>query len=65
MEWRRAIISEKSCAPPQATPDAPYHPTWPATGKVEAVCKRSKANKAENCFLYRPFSNRGYSVIPL
>jgi hypothetical protein len=33
--------------------------------RVEAVGKRSRASKAENCFLYCSFSDRSYSAIPL
>jgi len=32
---------------------------------VEAVCKRSRANKVENYFLYCPFRDRSHSAIPL
>ena len=31
----------------------------------EAVRKRSRANKAQNCFLYSPSSDRGDSAICL
>ena len=39
--------------------------TAPHSDSTEAVRKHSRANKAENYFLYCPFSDRSHSAIPL